>query len=222
MRIWISLFIASLAWLPAAAQAEERIRAMHADIVVDRTGVVHVTEAIEIVAEGMRFKHGITRDFPLEVMTDAGLQPIKLEVLSAERDGEAEEVARKAVPGGVRVRIGDSGSRLEPGNHSYRLTYTIDNQILPAGEDDMFAWSVTGQWKVPIEEASATVRLPNGVRVLGLQFHAGAPESEEPNVDAREKSGALEFVSTRPLEPDEQLSLKIRIPRNAIAVPYRD
>lgn len=213
-RLLIPL-LSLLAALPL--QARERVLSMHADIEVSRTGEVLVTETISIVAEGKRFRHGITRVLPQgENMTDA------LEIISLERDGRPEEYRRSAADAGIRIHVGKKADVLAPGEYTYKLTYRVGSQILQAGEEDVFNWNVTGRWDVPIEQASATARLPKGVRVLSIRSYAGMPETTNRDLSVTERAGALTFATLQRLEPEERLSFEIVLPRDAIQPPPRN
>jgi len=220
LRLGLVLFFTFLA--ASSLRAEEIVRSFRAEIVVARTGEVQVTETIDIVSEGKQFRRGIYRDIPLSTMTEGGMAPIVLKVLTVERDGAPEGYLRSFQAGGNRVYFGREDALLPPGAHSYRWTYEIDNQISPTGTDDMFAWNVTGRWEFTIENASATVKLPNGVKILATQQHAGTPDTPEDNATMTTQGGALTFAAARALQPGEQLQFKIKIPRNAIERPQKN
>lgn len=217
LRLALALLITLLAALPL--RAEEIVASFHAEIVVARTGKVLVTETIDIVSEGKQFRRGIYRDIPLSTMTEGGMAPIVLKVLKVERDGAPEGYLRSFQAGGNRVYFGREDALLPPGKHSYRWTYEIEHQIRPDGADDMFAWNVTGVWGFGIERASATVKLPNGVKILATEQQAGTPDTPDYNVQLTTRGGALTFTASRALEPGEQLQFKIKIPRDAIDRP---
>jgi hypothetical protein len=217
LRLVLALLLACLAATPL--RAAEIVRSFHAEIEVERTGKVLVTETIDIISEGRQIKRGIYRDIPLSYMTEGGMAPIVLDVIKVERDGAPEGHLRSFQADGNRVYFGSEDALLPPGRHSYRWTYAIDHQISPDGDDDMFAWNVTGEWAFGIESASATVKLPNGVKILATEQNAGTPDTPDDNVRLTTRGGSLTFTASRPLEPGEQLQFKIKIPRNAIERP---
>lgn len=63
---WLSGLVAAFMLLLAAslAAANERITSYHSEVQVAKNGDLTVTETISIVAEGLRIKRGIFRDFP--------------------------------------------------------------------------------------------------------------------------------------------------------------
>ncbi len=164
---------------PAAAQERSwRIENFHADIRVSESGSIEVTETIRPRFEG-RY-NGIYRTIPVEyrtngfryklyvsveAVTDAEGNPLRYET---ERDGDYLNT-KIWVPGAVdAVR-------------TVQLSYGVSNALrffeADEGEDgiveayDELYWNVTGtEWPVPIEAASATVRLPQGTG--GVRAHA--------------------------------------------------
>ncbi len=167
--------------LPSAGAAQERswrIEDLHADIQVLESGSIEVTETIRARFDGSY--NGIYRAIPVEyrsngfryklrlfveAVTDADGNPLRYE---SNRDGDYLNT-KIWVPGAVdAVR-------------TVRLSYGVTNGLrffeADEGEDgiveayDELYWNVTGtEWPVPIETASATVRLPPAAG--GVRAHA--------------------------------------------------
>lgn len=164
---------------PAAAQERSwRIEDFHADIRVPEHGTIEVTETIRARFDGSY--NGIYRTISVEhrnhgfryrlrvsvnAATDADGNPLRYE---SKRDGDYLNT-RIWIPGAVdAVR-------------TVRLSYGVTNGLrffeADEGADgiveayDELYWNVTGtEWPVPIETASATVRLPPAVG--GVRAHA--------------------------------------------------
>lgn len=218
LRFALVVFLGLLAALPAAAK--ELVKSFHADIEVARSGKVLVTETITIVSEGRKFRHGIYRDIPLLRPTGKYMTPVAFEVLSVERDGEPENNIRGFMAGGTRVYLGKQDFLLPPGEHVYRWTYRIDNQIRENGDRDMFAWNLTGQWDFLIEKASASVKLPSGIKVLGTFQKAGIPEMSFTNAIVTVDGAKLVFSSVNPIQQGGSMQFEIYIPKNSIERPH--
>lgn len=214
LRFALVVLFGFLAALPATAK--ERVKSFHADIEVARTGKVLVTETITIVSEGKKFQHGIYRDIPLFHRTADDMTPVGFEVLKVERDGEPENNIRGFAAGGTRVYLGKSDFLLPPGEHVYRWTYRIDNQIREDVDRDMFVWNVTGRWDFVIEKASASVKLPAGTKVLGTFQTAGIPEMSYDNVIVTVDGAKLVFSSVIPIQQGGFMQFRIYIPKNSI------
>lgn len=193
-----------------AAQAEERITRFDSTIAVSREGAMKVTETIEIVSEDDRFRKGLNRD--LNLAEGVG----RLEVTSATLDGEAAQFKLEDRDGVKRIRIGSGDKRLSRGPHSYEIVYGLENGIVEAGDKDMLSWDVAGTWDVPIDSISATIKLPTGVRILGIDTLAGTEDRPRDDLRMKEKSGALNFSTRGGLAPEERLHVELRFPRNAI------
>jgi len=202
----------------AAALAEEVIRSFRADIEIARSGVVTTSEAITIVAEGQRFKHGIYRDLALKPAF-AGEPKSSLEVETVTRDGRPEPYRVEDRNGDKRIYVGSADVALPPGEHDYVITYRTDNRFRPAGANDMYAAHITGTWDFRIDAAEARVTLPEGASMLGTQQHAGTADSEFDFVDVTTDGRVTTFRATRPLQPGEWLAVKFLVPAGIIARP---
>ncbi len=167
---------------PAPTVAQDgrswRLESFHADIRVLESGTIEVTETIRPSFEG-RY-NGIFRTIPLEYRSYGLRQGFQLSVESvtdeagnalryeADRDGSYLE---------IRIWIPDA----EDAVRTVRLAYEVRQRLLfhDADEDeegvveayDELYWNVTGtEWPVPIDAASATVRLP--ATATGVRAHA--------------------------------------------------
>jgi hypothetical protein len=203
-----------------AARAEEYIKSFKSDIELARSDAIKVTETITIVSEGREFKHGIFRDFSMGYMTPEGMRPVLLDIIEVTRDGLRESHHPGFLAGGRRIYIGKQDVLLPDGEHTYRITYRTDNRVHPDGDNDLFAWNVTGTWPFRIEHAEARVRLPNGTRVLGTQATAGIPEMSYDNAGVTVDGSALVFSSVLPVQPRGSLQFRIHIPKDFIERPH--
>jgi hypothetical protein len=203
-------FLALLLAAGAVAHADERVVSFDAGIVVSREGEVTVTETIEIVSEDDRFRKGLNRD--LDLVAGMGA----LDVTSVTRDGEEAPFKVEDRDGTKRIRIGSADRPLSRGTHSYEIVYRIDNGIIASGDRDMLSWDVAGAWDVPIDNISATIKLPTGVRILGIETFAGTPDRPRDDLRMKEKSGALSFSTRGGLAAEERLRIELRFPRDAI------
>ena len=162
-------FRLSLSASPALAQSPERIVSYDVRVDVHSDASMTVVEDVLVHATGESVQRGIYRDFPTHFPAElAGTHVVApFEVLSVERDGTAEPYELMSVRGpegrmGVRIRIGQA-DRLLPGpaDYLYRITYRTDRWIRFGEGSDQLYWNVTGNgWALPIEQASAQVRLP--------------------------------------------------------------
>jgi len=216
--------LAALALVATVAAAEERIHRYHAEIDVPASGPITVTETIEVTAEGDRIRRGIYRDLPTDYEDEAGNRiRIVPGFRSVLRNGSAEPHHTERRGNGVRLYIGSGDTLIEPGRHVYEITYTVDRVLGYFDDHDELYWNVTGnQWAFPIDEAAATVRLPDSVDAAAIAVEAytgpfgASGQDYEASVDFR---GAAVFRTTRELGPGEGLTLVVSWPKGHVAEP---
>lgn len=218
---WLSLFLTVLFATGGVARAEEVFTAYRSAIDVAKSGVLSVTETITANVEGDRIKRGIYRDFPLTV-TDADGRAVRVDfkLISVERDGAAEPYRTESISGGIRIYTGDKDVFLADGQHTFQFTYETARQIRFFPDHDELYWNVTGnQWAFPIEEASATVALPSGVKAEALNVFTGGQGATDKNARALEDGDRLVFTTTRRLEANEGLTIAVKMPKGSIDPP---
>ncbi len=160
LTIGVTLLIVSL--LPATAA--EVIRNFHADVTLDKSGLVKVTERIEVNAEGRDIRHGIFRDFPLTFRTpDGSIAEVDFSLKSVRRDGRDEPHASEYIDNGIRIYAGDKDTTVSSGRHIYEFVYETNRQVRYGPDADLFAWNVTGNfWKFPF-----SMRMPTSICLPG-------------------------------------------------------
>lgn len=203
-----------------AARAEEYLKSFRTDITIARNGTLEVTESIVMVSKAKVFRHGIQREIPMGPGALDNLPGVHFEITGVTRDGMPEAYHSSIVAGRQRIYIGKKDVLLPAGEHIYRLTYHIDNQIQSAGKYDVFSWHATGKATFRIERAEARVRLPNSTKVLATVQRADTPEMSSNNATLTVEGGTLVFRSVDPLQPGAALQLKIIIPKNSIDRPH--
>ncbi|MEZ2129367.1 MULTISPECIES: DUF2207 domain-containing protein [unclassified Sinorhizobium] len=221
-RILASLCLALLMLtIVRVALAAEVINSFHSVIDLDPDGTMHVTETINVNAEGRDIRHGIFRDFPLTFIDSAGRKAtVGFELESVQRDGEDEAWRQENISGGVRIYIGSNDVFLRPGARSFQITYRTTRQVRFFDDHDELYWNVTGNgWKFPIEAVTATVTLPEGVRQEGLTYFTGALGVQRKDARAMQEDRDIFFATTRPLGEGEGLTIAVKLPKGAIAPP---
>jgi len=169
--------------LSSAAAAQERswrIENFHADIRVLESGVIEVTETIRPRFNGSY--NGIYRTIPVEYRTNLFRRKLRLSV-DAVTDADGNPLRYESNRDGdyLNTKIWVPGA--VDTVRTVRLSYRVTNGLRffepddDEGEDaiveayDELYWNVTGtEWPVPIDTASATVRLPQAV--AGVRAHA--------------------------------------------------
>ncbi len=208
--------------LVGPALAKERIIAFDSHVVIAADGELTVTETITVRAEGRNIKRGIYRDFPTRYKGPDGRSHIVgFDVVSVLRDGRRENWFTENRKNGVRVYAGDKNVYLQPGHHTYTLTYRTDRQLGFFENYDELYWNVTGNdWDFPIERARVTVVLPEGAAMLQHSAYTGPKGARGQDWYFRaDDRGNPGFESTRTLAPGEGFTVAVAWPKGFVAAP---
>jgi hypothetical protein len=207
------LFIALLVispWLisstPALAASDWRISRFHSDISLQPDGKVKVTESI--TADFSVAKHGIFRDIPYQYRADKDTLYTEVSIFGVERDGQREPYETSRENGYVRLKIGDGGKTIT-GAHKYTVTYFASGLLRGFEDYDELYWNATGNnWDIPIEQASATVKLPRQ-QILQTSCYEGPVGSNDECPDTIISPLQARFSATGPLAPGEGLTVAV-------------
>jgi len=221
---WIIPAILLIAPAGLYAQAE-RINHYHSEIEVLPDASLKVTETIRVTSAGNKIKRGIYRDFPTLYDTKMGIRvEVPFKVVSVHRDGNSEPYHTEPRSNGVRVYIGSKNRQLEPGEYTYKLTYTTDRQLGYFDKHDELYWNVTGNgWEFPIDKVTAEVHLPEGVSLdqVGHEGYTGRQGSKDKNLTSKvdEQAKIIHFETTKPLRSREGLTIVTTFPKGHVRVP---
>ncbi|MBI4164235.1 MAG: DUF2207 domain-containing protein [Acidobacteria bacterium] len=203
---------------------QERILDFRSEIDVARDGSMDVRETIKVRAEGKQIRHGIYRDFPTRYRDRLGnFYTVGFDVLEARRDGKPEPFDIDGIEDGKRVRLGDPDRELAPGEYTYTLVYRTTRQLGLFADHDELYWNATGNgWVFPIDHAMAVVTLPAGIQrpavlldgYTGVNGSLGKDFESSVDFDVR-----ATFVTTKPLQPYEGLTIVVSWPKGFIAEP---
>ncbi len=215
-----------LLWISAAAVsvlAEERILSYDSEITVAADGSMTVVETIRVRAEGRNIRRGIYRDFPTDYKDQYGNHyKVMFDVLGVSRDGGSESFRTERRSNGVRVYAGRSDVILQPGEYTYRIRYRTDRQLGFFDDHDELYWNVTGNgWVFPIERASATVILPEGIpdASISMEGYTGVYGRTSQDVVSRVVNGRAIVETTRGLAGGEGLTLVAGWPKGFVDEP---
>ena len=159
--------------VPAAAERTLVIERFDATIDVAADGTIVVEETIRPRFTGSW--NGIYRTIPIEYRTPQGLNyTLRLDIESITDDaGAALKYESSRVRHYRKLKIWVPGA--QDATRTVRLRYRVRNALRFFDEHDELYWNVTGdEWDVPIESASADVRLPAGVSGLRATAFRGA------------------------------------------------
>jgi len=205
-------FIFALALLATSmAGADERILSFDSQIHLQDDSSLEVIETIVVRAEGHQIRRGIFREFPTTYTKLNGTRTtVGFELLSIKRDGVSEGYLMERRSNGVAIYVGHKDRFLSPGQYRYEIRYRTDRQLGFFGDHDELYWNVTGVgWGFPIDVATARVQLPAGVpaSAVHVEGYTGPMGAKGRNYAARVEEGLAVFETTRPLPPQQGLTI---------------
>lgn len=171
------VFVAAIPTTASAPSDPVVITDYQAELDVEADGDLRATE--QITANFPAGRHGIFRYWDQSDGEDPGVRYVPT-ITDITRDGSPEryEMFTESGEQFLVAKIGDPDRFLDPGEHRYRISYTIPGVISPAdaGSGTRFAsaegqstgavgsvllWRVVAQgWEMPIRQATVTVTLP--------------------------------------------------------------
>lgn len=219
-RLWVFLVLL-LAIVASPAVSAERIGYYHADIAVQRDGSMVVTETMDVNVEGASIRHGIFRDISPDAAGGiAFVSQADLTVLSVKRDWQPEPWRREQHARGIRIYTGSQERLLTPGFHFFTITYSINRQVRAVDDAQVLNWNVTGNgWSFPIESASATITLPDGIKATNYSAFVGYGDGRDENARIERDKEKIIFSSTRALLKGEGLAFSMSFPKGSLILP---
>jgi uncharacterized membrane protein len=196
-------------FISTASAQDFTIKKYHSDITISEDSSFMVKENIDV--EFHRLKHGIYREIPYKYVDDFG-KTIKtpLKVISV-NDVLGKEWKYSVSKKGniVYIRIGDPNKYVE-GNHTYVITYEVENALLYFNDHDELYWNVTGnEWKADIREVSAAVTLTSKDKSANLwaACYTGVRGSRSSECSFETSNNIGEFSARKRLNIGEGLTI---------------
>jgi len=118
--------------------------------------------------------------------------------------------------GYVRIRLGNPHSTIS-GKHIYVIAYRDEGVLALYDSLDELYWNVTGnQWGVPIEQATAIVRLPQqGIKSIAC--YEGFTGSQD-QCQAQSTQTEATFSATRILEAGEGMTISLGYTKGMVPI----
>jgi len=160
--LWIAQVCALSCFL--FTQPSERITQFSSDISVHHDGSLEVTE--EIVYHTTKAdRHGITRNIPIEYTGPYGIgYTIPFNMRHIKKDGASVPYTEQRDARDIILYIGDPETYIQPGEHTYVISYVMDRQIGFFTHHDELYWNVIGtELQMPVESATAYIHLPSDI-----------------------------------------------------------
>ncbi len=216
---------------PAASTYEPTtITSYVADFHVAANGRLDVVETISVDFPSGYDRHGIFRFWDRWDANDTRARR-DVEDIEITMDGNPVEVAMSSKDRGryTVARIGSPDVFVQPGVHTYRISYRIEG-VLIAGEGirpSAFYWNlIPAGWAQRIDSAELTVHLPAAVDPDALQCGVGL--GTEPTRCSLDGAGSPDLtIRASSLEPNTPVTLRagLAIPKppsgNAVLWPAR-
>jgi uncharacterized membrane protein len=222
--VLIALLVAGT-WTPAAAQEDLGayiIRSFDTDLTIEAHADLLVEERLEV--EFSESRHGIFRTIPVRYSDPKGYAySLDVRLLSV-TDGDGRAIDTRVSHEGryVTIRIGDP-DRTVIGVVRYVIRYRVRDALSRFAEHDELYWNATGnEWNAGIDRSSATVRLPAAVEPAAVQAagYTGAFGATGRDVEVTQiEPGVIRFVTTRPLERLEGLTVAVGFPQGLVTFP---
>lgn len=205
---------------------QERILSYDSVIEIQADASLRVTETIKVRSTQQRIRRGIYRDFPTRYRDRFNNRVVvDFELINVQRDGRDEPWFTERMNNGVRINTGDDDFLPGPGVYTYTITYRTQRQLGFFENHDELYWNVTGLgWDFTIDQASATVRLPEPVdsNQLELTAFTGPSGSTESQATFNSPSDRVaNFETTQPLSPYEGLTIVVEFPKGIVEAPTR-
>lgn len=221
--------IVTLLWVHAtpvraapAFAGQEHISDYASGITINADGSVRVEERIGYDFGDLE-RHGIYRDIPYIKTNDTGKNYIVdvSDVRVTTEQGDAYTFTQRAQDDQVRLKIGDADKTIT-GKHTYDIGYTARGALTYFPAHDELYWNAVGNtWQVPIENATVTVGLPNGVpeKNLHVTCYTGPSGSTESKCTVKITSDRTALVeTTEQLGSYEGLTVVVGFPKGIVAV----
>ena len=210
------LLVLAALLMPLAARAQEAVLAFSSDISVGRDGVIDVVEQIRVRADQGVLREGLQR--PFAIRESEGL---RIELVSAVRDGAPERVAIDRSGWQVVMKLGDPGQPLASGQHDYVLHYRLHGAVSFDAQFDRLRWRVTpADWPLSILVAQATLHLPDGAPMS--EHRSGITGGgRAADVIGQATGSDYKVDVVRPLRSGEALEVDVAWPRGFVTRPSR-
>jgi uncharacterized membrane protein YgcG len=214
---FVLLIAALLAAAPAAGR-EIAIERFQVEAAIGENGRLDVAEVIRFRFTGSW--NGVVRSIPIEYRTPQGMgYRLMLEPESiSDQDGAPLRWESSRVRHYRELKIWVPGA--SDAVRTVVLRYRVANALRSFDTHDELYWNVTGdEWEMPIEDASATIRLPAAATGLRATAFTGAYGSQAQEADVTLGEREVQVRMRRPLAFREGLTVVVGWDKGAVRPP---
>lgn len=185
------------------------------NVTINVDGSLDVTETIDVRFNQER--RGIYRD--IENMYESNGKRYSLNIHDIRVEGHEHKVTSgKQI---VNIRIGNPNVYVS-GNQQYKISYSIENGILPFPEHQEFHYDFTGnQWNTTMDKVDFTINLPRGLTLSkDDMLVTGGRRGQNLNIAeiAQVSPTMIKGGSTQRLESRSGITAAIRLPKTYLDV----
>ncbi|MES2218660.1 MAG: DUF2207 domain-containing protein [Pseudomonadota bacterium] len=224
IKLSLSILIILGLGFSSAAFAEEAINNFVSNVYINNNGSADISETITVHAEQKKIQYGLVRWMPKFYRDQTNhlttITYFVTNVLVNNLPTPYHIIQDEKTTG---IFIGSPNHLLPPGDYTYLIQYHINNAVVLGQLSDQFYWNVTGSgtgWQIPIENVDATVHLPKGAFVQRYAGYTGKFGAQTHNyfVSSPLGSNEINFATTQPIAPGEELTIGVSWPAGFIHV----
>lgn len=188
------------------AKAKEQIYSFHSDINVNPDGSLAITETISLRHEGRRIKRGIYRDLSQK-------KGERYKILYVLRNNAPEPWFTETKDGYFRLNTGNDAPLPAPADSTYEISYLMYDALRPIKGENLneLYLNITGAWDFTIKEAAASVRYPEGTKIVRQYGY-------QTNLANRKYAPGTDFVFKN-LRPGDEATIAQAFAKGTVNIP---
>ncbi|MEM9928243.1 MAG: DUF2207 domain-containing protein [Bacteroidota bacterium] len=218
MRRFLFFFL----FLPLSLISQQEVfKSWHTTGTLRSDGTLELEDNITAVVAGKKIKRGITRGLHRKPLgDDVKMGRFDYVFQEATRDGATSKYHTRDERGQTVVYFGDKDILLAPGTYRYGLRFTAPRQIYFTDQVEEIRWPVIGlDNELPVESASFSVEIPEGMVVQALSCYTGRKGAKEQACRMAKVGSRLDFTLQRPLAPGEGFTVAAGFPVGSFVRP---
>ncbi len=198
---------------------ELRIQKFDAEIVVEPSGAIDVTEHIQAHFIGGPWR-GLYRTIPVEYHTPQGLNYTLFLDVKSVTDGNGRklryEASRVRQYRKLKIYVPDADNSTQ----TIVIEYTVADGLKFFEDHDELYWNITGdEWDVPIQSASAHIVLPENTSNIRANVFTGAYRSTAHEADVQVAGNGVDVQTRAPLGFHEGLTVAVAFDKGFVHEP---
>jgi hypothetical protein len=199
----------------------EQILHFISDMTVNKDGSLDVTEKITVHANQTQIKNGFIRWLPAQENSSSYFSALRYQLYDVMMDNKKLPFFVKRENKRFIIHIGDPKKLLEPGDYTYTIEYHVTNAVDFLKNEDQLFWNVTGNdWNFPIQNATATITLPDDIAITHYMGYTGSSHNKYPFLKViLPQKNKISFITTQPLIIHRGLTVSIAWPKGFITPP---